>query len=98
MCQPFCKSPLFCESKVSIVLKQSSMYRGDRTKWYGQNGMGKMVCGQNGIGRNLSVLFCPLPFCPRTMYRYTRLLWDIQNRPSTHNHAHTYRSRDAHAH
>src|SRR6218665_509142 len=30
----------------------------------------------------LSVLFCPLPFCPRTMYRYIRLLWDIQNRQS----------------
>src|SRR6218665_1606906 len=39
MCQPFCKSPLFCKIKVSIVLIQSSMYRGDRTKWYRQNGM-----------------------------------------------------------
>jgi len=38
MCQPFCKSPLFCENKVSIVLIQSSMYGGDWTKWYGQNG------------------------------------------------------------
>ena len=23
-----------------------------RTKWYGENGMGKMVYGQNGIGQN----------------------------------------------
>ena len=25
---------------------------GDRTKWYGQNGMDKMVYGQNCIGQN----------------------------------------------
>ena len=25
---------------------------GDRTKWYGQNGMDKIVYGQNGIGQN----------------------------------------------
>ena len=25
---------------------------GDRKKWYGQNGMDKMVYGQNGVGQN----------------------------------------------
>ena len=52
MCQPICKSPLFCESKVSIVLIQSSMYRGDWKNGSGQNGMDKMACRQNGIGQN----------------------------------------------
>ena len=28
------------------------VYYGSRTKWYEQNGMDKMVYGQNGIGQN----------------------------------------------
>jgi len=43
-----------------VTSKSESMYSdytynhemGFRTKWYGQNGMDRMVYGQNGIGQN----------------------------------------------
>src|SRR6218665_1695433 len=46
-------------SKLSVTIEISCVYvlSGDqtkwkRTKWYGQNGMDKMVYGQNVIGQN----------------------------------------------
>ena len=35
-----------------LDFKKGSRTKWQRTKWYGQNGMDKMVYGQNGIGQN----------------------------------------------